>query len=152
LRSKKRSGASSRSKPPEPTPPPLFVDRSLGRHVIPDALRALGVEVHVHDDYFPQDAPDDVWLPVVGQRGWAVLTKDTKIRLRDTELSALVRGRVRAFVLTSGDMTGLEMARVLTLALPQIARLCLRHGPPFIARVSRRGAVQLIYDSRRGMR
>lgn len=152
MRSKKRSGASSRSKPPEPTPPPLFVDRSLGRHVIPDALRALGAEVHAHDDHFPQNAPDDVWLPIVGNRGWAVLTKDTKIRLRDTELAALVSGRVRAFVLTSGDMTGPEIARVLSLALPRIARFCHRHDPPFIARVSRTGAIQLIYDSRRGMK
>ena len=106
----------------------------------------------MHDEYFPQDARDDAWLPVVGQRGWAVLTKDTRIRLRHTELAALVAGRVRAFVLTRGDLTGTEMARILVLALPRIARFCIRHEPPFIARVSRRGTVQLIYDSKTGMK
>jgi hypothetical protein len=42
--SKKRSAASSsRRKPPEPLV--FFIDRSLGRKKVPDALRAAGVEI-----------------------------------------------------------------------------------------------------------
>jgi hypothetical protein len=37
-----------------PSPPErlvFFIDRSLGRKVIPDALRAAGEEVRIHDDH-----------------------------------------------------------------------------------------------------
>jgi PIN like domain len=44
------------------------------------ALRVAGAQIEVHDDHFPQDAPDELWLPEVGRRGWAVLTKDDRIR------------------------------------------------------------------------
>jgi hypothetical protein len=152
LKSKKRSAASSRSKRPSPLPPPLFIDRSLGRLIIPTALSAQGAVVHTHDAHFAQDAPDAVWLPDVGERGWAVITKDTKIRFRHTELAALVAGRVRAFVLTRGDLTGAEMADILIRALPHIGRFCARHQAPFIARISRTGSVHMLYDPRRTMR
>jgi hypothetical protein len=36
--------------------PVFFVDRSLGKHVVPGALRAAGARVEVHDDHFPQNA------------------------------------------------------------------------------------------------
>ena len=77
-----------------------------------------GVEVHVHDDDFPQDARDEEWLPEVGRRGWAVITKDAKIRYRLTEQAALIAGGVRAFILTRGDLTGPEMAGIVVPLCP----------------------------------
>jgi hypothetical protein len=74
-----------------------------------------------------------------------VITKDTRIRYRQTELSALASGGVRAFVLTRGDLSGIEMARILVKALPHLARFSDRHEPPFIARIAPSGKVQMIY-------
>jgi hypothetical protein len=79
-----------------------------------------------------------------------VITKDTRIRYRQTELSALIAGGVRAFVLTRGDLNGSEMAAILVKALPHLARLSARYDPPFIARIATSGKVQMIY--RPGMR
>jgi hypothetical protein len=152
LRSRKRSAASSRSKRPDPTLPPLFIDRSLGKLTIPTAIRAQGVEVHTHDAHFPQDARDEDWLADVGRRGWAVVTKDTRIRYRETELAALVAGGVRAFVLTRGVLSGREMAAILVKALPNLARFSARHRPPFIARIATSGKLQLIYKPAAGSR
>ena len=53
-KSKKPSDASSERRHEEPV---LFLDRSLGRHVIADALRAAGMKVQVHDDHLPKNAP-----------------------------------------------------------------------------------------------
>jgi predicted nuclease of predicted toxin-antitoxin system len=145
LTSRKRSAASSRSKRPSPAPPPFFIDRSLGRLTIATALRAQGAEVHTHDAHFAQDARDEEWLAEVGRRVWAVITKDTRIRYRQTELSALIAGGVRAFVLTRGDLNGSEMAAILVKALPHLARLSARYDPPFIARIATSGKVQMIY-------
>jgi hypothetical protein len=37
---------------PSASPPEYFIDRSLGRHGVPDALRAAGAIVHVMADVF----------------------------------------------------------------------------------------------------
>src|SRR3990172_737151 len=94
-KSKKRSAANYELKPPRPHI--FFLDRSLGKKTIADALRQAGAEVRVHDDCFPPDARDEDWLREVGQKGWIVLTKDRHIRYRAPELAALQKAGVIAF-------------------------------------------------------
>lgn len=131
-----------------PSPPErlvFFVDRSLGRRIISDALRRVGEDVRIHDDLFPQNAADTVWLTEAGKQAWIVLTKDTRIRYRAIETAALRASKVRAFVLTAkGDLSGQEIADIFIKALPPIRRLCSKEPPPFIARVSREGNVSLV--------
>ena len=62
--------------------PELFCDRSLGRIKVPSRLRAVHPVVIAHDDVFPQDTDDEVWLAEAGKRGWVVLMKDDRIRYR----------------------------------------------------------------------
>jgi hypothetical protein len=53
----------------------FFVDRCLGRQIVPDALKAAlepSERVEIHDDHFAQDARDVQWLKSVGERGWGV--------------------------------------------------------------------------------
>jgi hypothetical protein len=52
MKSKKRSGASFKQKLPES--PILFLDRSLGKKTVAEALRGIGAKVEVHDDHFPR--------------------------------------------------------------------------------------------------
>jgi hypothetical protein len=107
---KKRSGANSSSKPLEPLV--FFLDRSLGKKKIADALRQTGERVEVHDDHFPPDAKDVDWLSNVGAREWIVLTKDNRIRYRTLERNALMQAGVKAFILTGTDLRGEEMAQI----------------------------------------
>jgi hypothetical protein len=59
----------------------LFLDRDLGRHVVPAALREQGLaDVEIHDDHFAPDAPDPDILAEIGRRGWLFVTKDRRIR------------------------------------------------------------------------
>jgi hypothetical protein len=53
-----------------PEPFIYFVDRSLGRGIVVETLRAAGQQVHAHDDHFAQNTPDTTWLTEVGRRGW----------------------------------------------------------------------------------
>lgn len=129
---KRRSGASS--KRPELV---FFLDRSLGKHKVAAALRKAGAHVEIHDDHFPPSAKDSEWLPVVGKRGWVVLTKDDRIRYRQHEREALLDAGVRAFVLTNRNLTGGEMAAVFVDALRKIERLASKEGTGFIATVTR---------------
>jgi hypothetical protein len=120
------------------------VDRALGTITVAAALRSAGCTVEIHDQHFAPDAKDTEWLPEVGRRGWAVLTKDHHIRTRQSELVALLKAGVAAFVLTAGDLSGPEMAAAFVRALPKIKRMLVGEPRPFIARVSPAGVVTLI--------
>jgi hypothetical protein len=124
--------------------PVFFVDRSLGKHDVPNALRAAGARVEVHDDHFPQDAPDEVWLPAVGRNGWAVLTSDDRIRYRHAERSAATSAGVALFIFTGKRMRGAGIGDALVRALPEMTRLVHRERRPFIAKVTRTGSVSLV--------
>jgi hypothetical protein len=82
----------------------FFIDRSLGRVVVPAALRAAGFVVHtmadVYGERIGQGLKDETWLRDVGQHGWVVLMKDDATRRRPAERDALIDGGVRAFCLT----------------------------------------------------
>ena len=124
----------------------FFLDRNLGKHTIADALRQVGAEVQIHDDHFHQETPDEEWLREVGQRSWIVLTKDTHIRYRAHERTALMQAGVRAFVLVAQNLSGREMADVFVKALPAIRRFVASHQPPFIAKVTRSSAVSMVIN------
>ena len=102
--------------------------------------------MHIHDDYFSPDEQDSVWIADVGKRGWAVLTKDRKIRYQETERMAVRSAGTALFVLISGDLQGKEMAAVFVRALPGIKRFLAAHQPPFIAKVYRDGRTVMSAD------
>lgn len=57
----------------------FFADRNLGVNIFPAILRAEGITVHLHQDHFPQDAADVVWMPEVARRGWPIISPDIRI-------------------------------------------------------------------------
>lgn len=128
-----------------PEPPIFFLDRSLGKKRVATALRQAGAILYIHDDHFPPDAKDEDWLTKVGQRGWIVLTQDHRIRYRQVERLALMRAGVAAFILTSGDLQGEEMAQIVVKALPRIKRFLQKHRKPFIAKITKDGSVSLLF-------
>jgi hypothetical protein len=145
-KSKKRSAASS------PSPPDrliFFTDANLGRRIVPDALRTAGEEVKVHDDCFAPGTQDSVWLRAVGQNGWIVLTKDSRIRYRRNEMEARLSSGARSFVLVSSNLPGAEMAKIFVRALPGIRKLCAALSAPFIAHIHYDGKVVLMKTMRK---
>lgn len=117
----------------------FFVDRSLGKRVVAQALRDAGVAVKVHDDHFPQDATDVEWLTAAGKQDWVVLSKDKQIRRNPLERAAIATASVKAFFLTQQGISGPEMASIFVKALPgMVARADSQPGP-FIYTISRAG-------------
>ena len=112
------------------------------------ALRNAGALVEIHDDHFPPDALDETWLNVVGQREWVALSKDRRIRYRPPARAAIQAAGVRMFVLGAGDLQGSEMAAAFVRALPRMERFVRRHPAPFIARVTKSGAVAMLASAR----
>jgi predicted nuclease of predicted toxin-antitoxin system len=137
VKSKKPSAA----KPPDGTV--FFIDRSLGIDPIRTELINSGLTLEIHDDHFPRDEKDRVWLRTVGERGWVVLTKDQRLRYRPLEIAALRTSKARVFVLTAGNLRGIEIAAVFVTALPRIFKILHSLRGPFIARVSQSGHVTI---------
>lgn len=104
---------------------------------------AAGLQVEIHDDHFARDEEDRVWLKAVGERGWVVFTKDQRLRYRPLEIAALRASKARVFVLTAGNLRGVEIASVFLNALPRIFRLIHSRPGPFIARVSHSSRVAI---------
>ncbi|WP_437621772.1 hypothetical protein [Sorangium sp. So ce1151] len=121
-----------------------FVDRSLGRGLVVEALRAAKLEVHAHDDHFAQNTPDAEWLVEVGRRGWVVLTKDKNIRVNALERIALLRANVACIMLGRGDLTATSMAQVFVDALPLIQRVLRRFALPLAASLSSGRSVRVL--------
>lgn len=80
----------------------------------------------------PRQTPDDDWLPVIGDRGLVVITRDQRIRYRPVEKQAWVRHRVRGFVLTGrSSQSTADSKAILAMHWPTITALVLSelNGP-----------------------
>lgn len=95
-------------------------------------------------DVFGQGVKDIDWLTALEGRDWIVLTKDKNIRRRPLEAQALIAAGLRVFVVTATDLTGDETGQVIVKALSKIRRFCKKHGPPFIAGITRMSEVTLL--------
>ena len=138
MKSKKQSAANS--KPPRKDFL-LFLDRNLGKHVIADALRAVGSIVEIHDDHLPIDAPDEDWISLVGQCNWLAITKDKNIRWRAAEILAIKQYSARVFVVRAKNCTGLEIAEILISARTKLQNFAHKNEPPFVAGINRSGGI-----------
>jgi hypothetical protein len=144
-RSRKPSAGSAHSL--SPSPPDdfvLYLDENLcNTRAILDVLTKLGVPFERHLVHFPAGTLDEAWLPLVGSKGWILLTSDKRIRYNSLEKLALELHAVREFVFTSGNMSGQDMAEALERALNKMRNLCARTKPPFVASITRSGEVNL---------
>lgn len=112
---------------------------------MPDALRAAGVEIRVHDELFPQGTQDVDWLRDAGANRWVVITRDDRIRYNQLEKQAVIAARLRFFSITSSSLTGDEAAALILSALDKMSRLCRQHSKRgFIAKISRGPDVKII--------
>ncbi len=127
-----------------PEPFVYFVDRSLGRGIVVETLRAAGHEVHAHDDHFAQNTPDTEWLIEVGRRGWVVLTKDKNIRSNQLELRALLQAKVACVMLGRGNLTAEAMGKLFSDNLRRIERALRRFQVPLVATLSTGGSLRIL--------
>jgi hypothetical protein len=114
-------------------PPEFFIDRSLGRRHLAEALRALGFVVHtlasVYGEKVAQGTPDVLWLREAGARGWVVLMKDDAIRRRPAERDALIEAGVRAFCLTNAQLRAVEQTERFVSNRHRIVQQARKPGP-----------------------
>ncbi len=118
---------------PEPPPPEFFIDRSLGKKHLAEALRALGFTVRtmasVYGEKRAQELADEEWLRDAGAKGWVVLMKDDRIRTRPAERDALAAAGVQAFCLTNARLRGEEQTARFVKNINRIVQRARKPGP-----------------------
>jgi PIN like domain len=114
-------------------PPEFFIDRSLGRRHLPQALRSCGLVVHTMASVYGEEAAqrlaDERWLRDVGAKRWIVLMKDDAIRRRPAERDALVEAGVRAFCLTNAQLRVAEQTERFVSNRHRIIQQARKPGP-----------------------
>lgn len=118
--------------PPSQSLPEFFIDRSLARRDVAEALRSAGWLVCTHLEVFgdrDQEVTDVEWLELCGREGWIVLTMDRRIRYHRAEIAAIRRHRVRAFVLTSGNLSASQQAQRFVANAERIYAASEARGP-----------------------
>ena len=88
-----------------------------------------------------------MWLRVVGERGWYVITKDQKIRYHRIEREALIGAGVGAFILISKDLSGEDIGKILVGAVPAMSRFIIKTRRPFLAKITREGRISAIVEN-----
>lgn len=123
----------------------FFTDRDLGKR-FPEILAAAGLRVERHADHFPHDCPDPTWLQEIGQRGWIAITHDGRIRYKPNELAAVVEHRV-ALLVVIGKAPYPQLAQSFVATRERILDFLDQHSPPFVAKVYRASAVEVLNDA-----
>ncbi|MHB1739112.1 MAG: PIN-like domain-containing protein [Actinomycetes bacterium] len=126
--------------------PDLFLDRSLGRHQVPNLLRREGLRLRTLSEAYGVPADESVadveWLELAGRNRWVVFMKDTRIRYRPAEREILLGHEVRAFCLTGGNLRAASMAEHFLGNIEEIARVSAAPGP-FLYAVSHKRIARL---------
>ena len=86
--------------------------------------------------HFPTDAPDDVWLPIVGEWGWTIVGHDSKYHLRTPELDAIKRYGIGCFYLWGSHAKRWEKLQCFARAYDRMVAAEMSTPKPFIYRVS----------------
>ena len=96
----------------------LFCDENIGKGV-PTALRAVGFDATYLRKVFRsrlksgQNIPDEVWIPIVGQRGWLAFTSDTAILEAEAQRNLMISENLGAVFLTTGQGNNVELLKML---------------------------------------
>lgn len=125
----------------------LFLDPVLGNRVLSEALREAGVPVEVYQDHFAPGIDDVLWLPVVVERDWVILTAGKKMVL-DVRVDVIKRLGGKVFRLNTGSLTGKQIGATVIRSLDWIEHWVNTYSGPFIADIGPSGNVKMWQEFR----
>jgi hypothetical protein len=125
----------------------LYLDESFNCEEVKAALLAAKVKFRVYSEDFKGGEEDPNILSLVGKRGWAMLTCDSKNRYRGLEHKSILRHRVRQFIF-SGNLGAATLAVLLVSVYPKMRTFAREHERPFVAVITKAGDIYLRMDHR----
>lgn len=126
--------------------PDIFVDRSVGRILVPQALREMGFTVHtlweVYGPQREQDLGDGEWISDSADNGWVCLTRDELRIHRET----ILRSGARIFRLGRAARTATDQIAWIRTNLSRIERAA--RGPRPYVYVIRERTIERVLPGR----
>ena len=110
-----------------------------------DALHQRGRLVHMHNQVFPDETPDRIWIPEVARRGWIIVTRDRRLRHRHLEWMAFLRAKARVLWFKGDRASNVEITEGFLSALTAIDEMTALLPPPYIIKVTPAGHVEQVY-------
>jgi hypothetical protein len=83
--------------------------------------------------------PDAIWIPEVTQRGWLIVTRDSRIQQNRAEVAAVRETEARMVALSGKDAGTVWNQLEILLARWRMIEALLATPGPFVQRVSRSG-------------
>jgi hypothetical protein len=119
------------------SPVRFFIDRSLGAHLIPAALRRAGWDIVTmrerYGEVSGQALSDIDWVRDAAEAGEAILTKDDHVATRPAEARTIYMCDARVFAFTKADLTADQMIDILLAHAEPIHRWAARTRGPYVA-------------------
>lgn len=116
---------------PEQRPPVFFLDRSLGRRLVAEAIAARGFAALPMAEVYPngqdQRIPDPQWMMHADREGWTAITKDRAL-IRD-HADTLAETTLRLFLIPNANLSGSAMVERLMANWDAITRRARSPGP-----------------------
>lgn len=101
------------------------MDRSVGRHLVPSALREIHTLWDVYGPDREQSLGDEEWIAVAARSGWVCITRDELRLHRET----IRRSGARIFRIGRGARTAAQQIEWIRRNVHRIVRASKRPGP-----------------------
>ena len=88
--------------------------------------------------------PDDEWLTIVGQKGWFVLSEDSRFHRDSSALLAIEQFRIACFYMWSGQLDIWNKVTIFTAAFPKMREKMKSVRKPFIFQIANTGRLRTI--------
>ena len=111
---------------------------------MPDALRALGLNVIAHEERFPESEEDIPILAECGRQHWVYVAKDLAVRKNPAELRALREARIHAIFLHGRRRPASYIIDNFTAALPRIIDMLTGATAPMHLMITAGGHVEAV--------
>lgn len=134
---------------PRPEPLTYYLDENVDGPDMAGRLKAAGLICQQHRDCFnPGDADAD-WIPIVAERGWAIVTRDLKIRKNAAERAAWISAGAIVLMLRGEDLGTPQMSSALITAHVYLEAYIAKRQPPMIIHVSPDGGFKRVEGGER---
>jgi hypothetical protein len=116
----------------------------VGGKQLPDAMRALGLNVVAHQERFPHAEDDIPILKECGRKHWVYVAKDLAVRKNPAELRALHEARIHAIFLHGRRRPASYIIENFRIALPRIVFTLTASSVPVHLMITAGGRVEIV--------
>jgi hypothetical protein len=119
--------------------PVLFLDESNHGPSISQPLRDSGCEVVCINEVFGSGVKDEIWIPYVADKGWAIITKDRAQQVSTIELMLLYMHSAKRYLISGQNLKGSDIADRIISNYKKIENTFNSQPAPFIYSIRKDG-------------